>query len=116
MLRRCSGSWSRSLEQILECQLNLSLRAGAGVSGARDCAERSARQARGREEKVRMIGQVEHLGPELKLMALGQSEEARNANIEVVQSVTANQIAPGVTERSRQILLPGRAIIGLTIP
>src|SRR5262245_23117479 len=87
------------LEEILQRELNLPLRARAGVGRALDCAGGGVGQARDREEEVRMVGQVENFGAELERLALGDAEEARNAEVEVVESVAAHDVAPRVAKR-----------------
>src|SRR5574341_486912 len=107
MLISHSQAPPRTLEQILQRELNLPLRPRAGVGRALDRAGGGAGQSVGREEEVRMVRQVGDFGAELKLLALGDAEEARDAQVEVVQSGAAHGVATGIAEHSHNRRRPG---------
>ena len=52
-------------------------------------------------EEVRVIGQVEDFGAKLERLALRDAEEARDASVEIVQPVAAQDVPPRVSERAR---------------
>src|SRR6266540_3656327 len=106
----------RPSENILQRELNLPLRARAGVDCARDRTKGRAGGAGGGEKEVRVIGQIEDFGAELELMPLRYLEEAGDAEVEVVQPGAARQVASRIAEhadirpRARKRNLPGRAV------
>src|SRR5262249_33104204 len=111
----CSVILFARLEQILQRELNLPLRACAGVGRGSDRTEGRTGKALHREEEVGMIGQVEDLGAELELMAFGDAEETRNAQVEVVQPIAAQNVSARVAERSGGVLFPSRCLARLAI-
>src|SRR5262245_3775159 len=111
----------RLSENILQRELNLPLRARAGVDCARDRTKGRTGSAGGGEEEVRVIGQIEDFGAELKLMPLRYLEEAGDAEVEVVQPGAARQVASRIAEHAdirpgaRKRNLPGRAVARLAV-
>src|SRR5260370_41723096 len=104
-------------EQILQRELNLSLRSGLRLEGRpRYRAERRARCLRVRQEEVGMIREVEHFGAELDRLALTDGESAIQANVEIAKTVSVKNVAARIAECVHRVQLPCRRVVRSAIP
>src|SRR5436309_638462 len=92
--RRASGASGAELEDDLQAELDLSLAERAAHFAEVRGVERGARIV-----EVRRVGEIEGLGPQLHVPALGEPELLDDRQVEVDVAGSAQGVSPGVAER-----------------
>src|SRR5437867_3818545 len=105
-----------SLKYDLGGKLDLPLGASLRLEGrTRDRRKRAARRALVRQREIRMIDEVKEFRPELQRDLFREPERPGQSQIEVLQTIAAQNISPGITKRVDRVDLPCRRIAGPTI-
>ena len=110
MAEKRTANYSRS-KHDLGSKLDLALRASLRLERrSRHRCERTARRALVRNSEIRMIGEVKDFCSDLQGNVFGEAEGTRQSQIEVLQTITAQNIPSRIAECANRIDLPSRLI------